>query len=401
MGTDMGAKMPIIKRSLEPQLKQLVDWFPVVTVTGPRQSGKTTLVRNVFPDRTYVNLEDPRLRAAAREDPMGFLEDRPKQLIIDEAQNVPELFSALQVIVDESADQAQYVLSGSQNFALLKAVKQSLAGRVGMLRLLPLSLGELAAQPEENQDPKSAQLLDFSLRGGYPRLRVKGMKPATFFDAYIETYLERDVAGLLDVRNIASYREVLRLLAHNAGKLLNYSRLANDAGVALNTVRGWVAMLESSYLIFTLQPFHANLRKRLTRTPKVYFHDTGLLCHLLGIRTTEQLVESEYFGAVFENLVIEETLKSHHNNGRQPALYFYRDDSKREADLIDLTIPETPRIAEIKSSTMYHHHYARTLNAIADDISVPADNRWVILRGGDARDVDGVHARSVADWLDA
>ena len=424
----------MIERELHKRLLELALWFPIVAVTGPRQSGKTTLVRAAFPSYTYVNLEDPRLRSEAREDPMGFLENRPKRLIIDEAQHAPEIFSALQLKADESPENGQYVISGSQNFALLQAVKQSLAGRVGMLRLLPFSYAELentalaagvtsnAREREAESAPPSpiahaapapgmppapspiatpapSPINSFMLLGGYPRLRVTRMDPAAFFDSYIETYLERDVAGLLEVRNIASYRKVLKLLAHNAGNLLNYARLASDAGVAVNTVRAWVGMLESSYMIFTLQPYFANIRKRLTKTPKVYFYDVGLLCFLLGIRTIEELVASEYRGAIFENMVIAETLKHHHNLGRRPEAYFYRDDSKREVDLLDFTFARQPRIAEIKASTMYHHRYSRWLNGVAAEIAVPSEARFVILQGGVARKVDGVQVVPAPQWL--
>ena len=327
----------MIPRDMAGLLKDMARWFPVVSVTGPRQSGKSTLVRSVFPDYAYVNLEDPQQGRRALEDPVGFIRNASSPLIIDEAQRAPELFSMVQVVSDERGTPGQFVLSGSQNFLLLKGISQSLAGRVGLLKLLPLSFAELASA---GGGPSADE---FMVKGGYPRLYDIDIPLRIYYEGYVDTYLERDIAGYLDVRNMASFRTFLALCAQNVGNLLNIARLASDAGVSAATARAWLSMLESSYVIYLLQPYHANTRKRLTKTSKLYFHDTGLLCHLLRLDSLELLLASETLGPVFENLVVAETAKRYLNQGKMPDLCFYRDDSKIEVDLIDLTDPMRPR----------------------------------------------------------
>lgn len=260
----------MIPRSMGPRALQLAARFPVVSVTGPRQSGKSTLVKNVFADYAYVNIENPQTRQQAVNDPVGFIRNRPSRLVIDEAQLAPDLFSMIQVASDQTNEPGQYVLSGSQDFLLLKRVTQSLAGRVGMLRLLPLSFSE-ASSTRYDLTPD-----EFTLRGGYPRLYDVDMPQDAFFSSYLRTYVERDVQDYLGVRDASSYRTLLELCAQCAGSLLNVSRLARDAGVSRESVSSWLSMLESSYIVFRLRPYHANMRKRLTKTPKLYFYDTGL-----------------------------------------------------------------------------------------------------------------------------
>lgn len=238
----------MIQRELEPVVRRLTQWFPIVSVTGPRQSGKSTLVRTAFPDYEYINLENVDTLAAAQRDPVAFIRERPRKLIIDEAQLVPELFNMLQVVSDEENVAGQYVLSGSQNFLLLKRITQSLAGRVGILRLLPFSVREL------HTTDNGWSIDELILRGGYPRLYDAKIPLQLYFDSYLSTYLERDVAGYLDVRNVRSYESTIRLLAQVTGNLLNLTRLANDVGVSTKTVRQWLSMLESSYIVFELPP---------------------------------------------------------------------------------------------------------------------------------------------------
>lgn len=383
----------MIPRSMASHAIQLSTWFPIVSVTGPRQSGKSTLVREVFPDYEYVNLENPQTRQQALADPVGFIESRPNRLVIDEAQLAPELFSMIQVASDETNKTGQYVLSGSQNFLLLKQITQSLAGRVGMLRLLPLSFSEAkSARANLTTDL-------FMFRGGYPRLYDVDMPQDTFFSSYLRTYVERDVQGYLGVRDLSSYRTLLELCAQCAGSLLNESRLASDAGVSRESVRSWLSMLESSYIVFRLRPYHANLRKRLTKTPKLYFYDTGLLCYLLRIRTLDQLLRSPYLGMVFENLVIEERMKAHLNAGREPDLYFYRDESKVEVDLIDLTDPDGSLLVEIKSSKTYRPSFSRHLSSVGDELGIPRERRFVVERAEGDFEADGAQVRNAETWL--
>lgn len=384
----------MISRSMASRALKLSTWFPVVSVTGPRQSGKSTLVKEVFSDYAYVNLENPQTRRQALVDPVGFINNRPNRLVIDEAQLAPELFSMIQVSSDESNEPGQYVLSGSQNFLLLKQITQSLAGRVGLLRLLPLSYSEAKSANE------SLTADSFMLRGGYPRLYDVDIPLEAYFSAYIRTYVERDVQEYLGVKDLSSYRTLLELCAQCAGSLLNVSRLANDAGVSRESVNSWLSMLESSYIVFRLRPYHANMRKRLIKTPKLYFYDTGLLCYLLRIRTLGQLLTSPYLGMVFENLVIEERMKTHLNAGREPDLYFYRDESKVEVDLVDLTESDHALLAEIKSSQTYRSSFARQLNKVGDEIGIPHERRFVVERAEGDFEADGAQVRNIATWLE-
>ena len=249
----------MIERTLSTYVKDNAGWFPVVSVTGPRQSGKSTLVQHVFPDYEYVNLEDEATRSLALADPTGFIRERPSRLIIDEAQRVPELFSAIQVASDISGEPGQYVLSGSQNFLLLKQIGQSLAGRVGICKLLPLSYRECKDSGKDDT-PDS-----FMLKGGYPRLHVADIPPQVFFENYLQTYVMRDVAGYIDERSIKAFRTLVELCAQSCGSLLNVARLSNDVGVSRATIDSWLSILESSYILFRLQPYHANIRKRLVK----------------------------------------------------------------------------------------------------------------------------------------
>lgn len=383
----------MIPRIMAAQVRQMASWFPVVSVTGPRQSGKSTIVRTTFPSYAYVNLEDPQMRRSALDDPVGFIRNRPSHLIIDEAQYAPELFSMIQVVSDERGGTGQYVLSGSQNFLLLKSITQSLAGRVGMLRLLPFSY-------EEVRHANSGMSADeFMLRGGFPRLYDTGMPSRPFFESYVSTYVERDVANYLDVRNLSSFRNFLRLCALNVGNLVNYASLARDADVDARTAKAWLSILESSYVTFSLMPFFSNEGKRLTKSPKLYFYDTGLLCHLLGIDALPELLLSSHLGAVFENLVVSETMKRHLNAGKEPQLLFYRDDSKVEVDLLDFTDASNRQIIEIKAGETYRERFATHLNSVGDRLGISQDRRYVVARVASSFDADDARVVSAADWL--
>lgn len=383
-----------ISRLLEEPLEQLASWFPVVSLRGPRQSGKSTLVRHVFSRYEYVNLEDPQTRMIAREDPMSFIANHSSKLIIDEAQYAPDIFSAIQLAVDKGDNTSQYVLTGSQNFLMLKSIGQSLAGRVGLLSLLPFSYKELYRTFQDSNAVDS-----FMLQGGYSRIYAAHIPPSVYFASYIQTYIERDVAEVLDVRNKAAFQKLLLGCAQTAGKLLNITSLAQLAGVSTPTARQWLSVLESSYLTFLLQPYHTNPRKRLVKTPKLYFYDTGLLCHLLKITTWEELVRSPYLGTVFENLIVCETAKYHFNVGENPELYFYRDDSKREIDLLDFTHPASPQAIEIKSSHMYHDKYAKQLSAVGTELGIEPSNQYVVCRVESSYHARSANVVSARDWL--
>lgn len=383
----------MIERDIAPWVQKNATWFPVLSITGPRQSGKSTLVRALFSDYQYVNLEDPGTLAMALDDPVGFIRNKPSRLVIDEAQLAPELFNMIQVVSDEVGTPGQYVLSGSQNFLLLKQVTQSLAGRVALLRLLPFSYKEL------NQANQRVELHDFICRGGYPRLYDVGIPPEVYYENYLETYITRDASGYVDPRNLGLFRSFIVACATNCSNLLNLTGLANDVGVSVPTARSWLSMLEASYVVFLLQPYHANLRKRLTKTPKLYFYDTGLLCHLLGIHTADQMMASKQRGAIFEDLVIEETVKRHLNAGRQPQLFFYRDDSKIEVDLVDMTDASALELVEIKSSATYRPAFARHLSHVGELLGVDTSDQSIVMDASETTVVNGRKVWSMTDWL--
>ena len=299
----------------------------LLPVTGPRQSGKTTLCRQTFPDLRYVNLEAPDQRDFAESDPRGFLSQWGEGIIIDEIQHVPELLSYLQVIADERGENGLFVLTGSEQFRLSDAINQSLAGRTALLRLLPFSL-------RERRRTGASDAIDEVIFGGfYPRLLDQGLDPRQALGDYFETYVERDVRRLGSIRNLSAFRSFLRLCAGRVGQLANLSSLGSDAGVSHTTAREWLTVLEASYIVFQLQPYHANIRKRLVKSPKLYFYDVGLASYLLGIETPEQVATHPLRGALFENVVVTEALKHRFNRGQQPNLSFFRDSSGLECDL--------------------------------------------------------------------
>lgn len=301
----------------------------MVALTGPRQSGKTTLARALFPDKPYVSLENPDTRAFADTDPRGFLATYESGAIFDEVQRCPALFSYLQGVVDASPGMGRFILTGSQQFGLMSGITQSLAGRVGMVQLLPFSLGELA---EAGRAPGD---LETSIHeGGYPPLHDRALATADWFAAYASTYLERDVRALINVRELATFQLFLGMCASRAGQLVNLSSLANDCGITHNTARAWLSVLEASYIVFLVQPHHRNFSKRLIKSPKLYFCDTGLLCWLLGIADKSQLVTHAMRGALFENWVATELLKGRWNRGLPANLYFWRDSTGNEIDFL-------------------------------------------------------------------
>ena len=340
----------MIPRRLEKKLQDLLRLFPVVSVTGPRQSGKTTLVQHAFPKLPYISLEDPDNNEFARNDPRGFLDNFKKGAIIDEAQRVPELFSYLQGIVDNDK-KAKFVLSGSQNFLLSERISQSLAGRVGILDLLPFSMYEL----------KAAKLLGASFetvafKGFYPRIFDQKISPKDFFPSYVQTYVERDVRQIINVTDLHTFSVFLKLCAGRAGQLLNLSEISNDSGMTVNTIKSWINLLETSYIVFRLYPHHRNFNKRLIKMPKLYFYDTGLLCYLLNIKNVTQLKSHYAKGAIFENLIITELQKRRFHTQYDQDLYFWRDHKGREIDLI-LEEGKTLIPIEIKSGVTKKGNY--------------------------------------------
>jgi len=319
----------MIARVLEARLRDLAGKFPIVTVTGPRQSGKTTLCRAVFPDKPYVSLEAPDIQEYARRDPRGFLADHDEGAVLDEVHRVPELLSYLQPLVDEQPTRGRFVLTGSANFALLQSLGQSLAGRTGLLELLPLSLEEIRRFPEPPDD-----LLTLLWRGSYPALYDRELEAGDWYPSYVSTYLERDVRTILSVGDLLAFQTFLRLCAGRVSHLVNFSGLAADAGVTHNTARAWLSVLEAGYVAWRLPPFHVNLSKRLVKTPKLHFTDSGLACYLLGIRSADQLRDHPLRGAIFETWVASEILKSRVHRGLPPSLSFFRDRKGLEVDIV-------------------------------------------------------------------
>lgn len=369
----------MIPRDAESTLRTLASGFPVVAVTGPRQSGKSTLVRAIFNDRPYVSLEDPDRREFATDDPRGFLGQFSQGAILDEVQRCPDLFSYIQGHVDRKGRLGEWVLTGSQQFGMMSAVTQSLAGRVGMLALLPFGLSELKAVQ------KVPETLDQLLwKGAYPPLYDRPVEPAMWYGSYVQTYLERDVRQLLDVRDLTLFQRFLRLLAGRTGQLLNQSALADETGVSHNTIREWTSVLEASYIIHRLPPHHRNFNKRLVKTPKVYFLDTGLAAWLLGIETAQQLATHPLRGALFETWVVSEYLKARWNRGLPSNLSFWRDRSGREVDLvIDKGVKLRP--VEIKSGATVSRDAFRGLERWCELAGTEATKPTLIYGGTEAR----------------
>jgi predicted AAA+ superfamily ATPase len=330
----------MIKRDAEAELIALSRQFRAVAVTGPRQSGKTTLVRKVFDQKPYVSLENPDTRRYAQEDPRGFLGDFPEGAILDEIQRAPAIFSYLQQILDEASNPGLFILTGSNNFLLQENISQSLAGRVGYLFLLPLSLNEI-----KQLEMQSNQLL---IKGGYPYLFNKEVSIGKFYANYISTYVERDLRLLKNITNLYAFERFLHLCAGRVGQLLNMNNLATEVGVDVKTIASWIGVLETSFVAFRLQPYYKNYNKRIVKTPKFYFYDTGLATSLLGISEPEELALSPFRGGLFENLVVVEFLKHHFNNGINNKLWFWRNNTGNEIDLlVDNGLKQIP--IEIKS----------------------------------------------------
>ncbi len=315
--------------------------FPVITVTGPRQSGKTTLVRETFSEKKYVSLEDLDEREFAINDPRGFLKTYKGGTIIDEIQYAPNLFSYLQSHVDSSKVMAEFILTGSQHFLLIEKVTQSLAGRSCILQLLPLCIEELLPPP-------TASPFDFIYKGFYPALYQHSIDPSLFYKSYINTYVERDVRSLKNIKNLSLFKTFLHLCAGRIGQLLNLSSLGADCGIDQETVKSWLSLLETSYILFLLRPHHTNFNKRVTKQPKLYFYDTGLVSHLLGIETEEDLLRNYARGSLFENYVALELIKQRYNLGKESNLFFWRDHTGHEVDFI---IEKPPQLIPIEAKS--------------------------------------------------
>lgn len=367
----------MINRSLEGAIKENLNYFPIVTVTGPRQSGKTTLIRSMFPDMPYCTLENPDTLSLALDDPMAFLTQHEDGMVLDEVQNAPQLLSFLQGIVDEHKGR-KYILSGSSQFSLQNSISQSLAGRTAVLELLPFSLAEL----EGTVALDNVDHLMYS--GFYPAVMAGENIPRLFYPAYVRTYLERDVRSLLQVKDIYQFQTFLRLCAGRVGSLFNASELSNEVGVSVNTVRSWLSILQASYIVFMLHPYYENSRKRLTKTPKIYFYDTGLACYLLGIENEQQLSSDRMRGHLFENMVVADVMKRYCHQGKSPELMFYRDSNGNEIDLL-VAHGQSIEGYEIKSSSTYNSSFETGFCSITPSLESRLVRRAVVYNGTQER----------------
>ena len=320
----------MILRDAEKTIHVMLRGFPIVTITGPRQSGKTTLARAIFADKPYASLEDPDIRLFARDDPRSFLDRFPDGAVLDEIQRCPELLSYLQSRVDADGRMGLYILTDSQQFGLLSKITQSLAGRTAFLELLPFSLPEL-----KKTDLLPTQVDTILYKGSYPPIYDRDIPPNIWFSAYTTTYIERDVRQILQIQNLETFQRFIRLCAGRTGQLLNLSALASECGITHNTVKSWISVMEASYIVFLLRPHHANFKKRLVKMPKLYFYDVGLASWLLGIRTPEHITNHPLRGALFETFILSELLKSRMNKGERPSLFFWRDSNGNEVDVIE------------------------------------------------------------------
>jgi uncharacterized protein len=364
----------MIERTIKSKMQSLADKFQVITLTGPRQSGKTTLVKDAFSSLPYVSLETPDIRQIALADPRGFLSNYPNGAVLDEVQNTPELFSYIQGIVDEDRG-VQFILTGSSNFLLMEKISQTLAGRTAILHLLPFSYAELeiGALTFENYE-------SLIFKGQYPRIYDRDISPTDFYPAYIQTYVERDVRLMKNIGDINSFIQFIQLCAGRTGQLLNYTSLANDAGISPNTAKAWISVLESSYILYRLQPFHRNFNKRLVKSPKLYFYDTGVACSLLGIREENQIGLHYMKGTLFENLIINEFIKHNFNRGDNRMPYFWQDSQGKEIDCLlvdgDHIVP-----VEIKSGKTMANHYFDNLKYWQKLSGTPESKDYVVYGG--------------------
>lgn len=379
----------MIPRIATQTLRKLARGYPIVAITGPRQSGKTTLARGTFPRKVYVSLEDPDERGLAEHDPRGFLARFPDGAILDEAQRAPALFSYLQTRVDEIRKPGMFVLTGSQQFGLLAGITQTLAGRVGLVQLLPFSIAEL-----KRARLLSGNLNDILLKGSYPPIHDRRIEPHGWLANYVMTYVERDVRQVAEIRNLSLFQRFLKMCAARCGQLLNLSSLANDCGITHVTARAWMSVLEAGYIVHLLVPHHANFGKRLVKTPKLYFYDTGLAAYLLGIRDAKHLAIHPARGALFEALVIGEWMKGRYNSGLPANCYFWRDNVGNEIDLV-IEQGENMQPIEIKSGATLAGDYFVSLRRWLDYAGSRGTHPLLVYGGARAVQRDGVE---VVPW---
>ena len=380
-----------IKRKIEDVVISAAKQFPVLTITGPRQSGKTTLVKNIFKDKPYVNLELPDVSDRIQQDPRSFFNKYKDGVVIDEIQRLPELMRYIQGIVDVRKQPGMFVLTGSNQFMLLNQVSESLAGRVALFKLLPFSISELASSiPNMPTD-------DWLINGFYPAVQAHNLPPYRTYQNYYDTYLERDLRSMINIKNLLDFKKFVRLCAGRVGQILNASTLSNETGVSVHTIKSWLSILEASYVIFLLPPWYDNINKRLVKSPKMYFYDTGLASYILGIENTNQLSRDPLRGSLFENMVVSEFFKKRFNRGLDARYYYFRDNHGNETDLI---IPQGHDLSavEIKSSQTYNKDFLKGINQLKKIYPERCKNNLLIYDGEDIgriKDTEVINFRSI------
>ncbi len=365
----------MIERELSKKLIELSKKFPAVVVSGPRQSGKTTLVKDVFPHKPYILLEDPDHRAYAQEDPRGFLAQFPNGAVLDEVQRVPLLFSYLQGILDENDIPGLFILTGSQNYLMMEKVTQSLAGRVAILNLMPFSCDELSSGGITFEIYE-----EYIYNGFYPRKHDRDIKSVDFYSNYVRTYIERDVRQLKNVQDLGQFHKFLKMCAYRNGQLLNLSSLADDCGITHNTASAWISVLETAYIVFLLRPHYKNFNKRLVKTPKLYFHDAGLVAFLCDIESIDHVSNHANKGQLFETFIINELLKKRYNSGLNSNLYFWRDKSGKEIDII-VEKAGTLYPVEIKSGQTVSTDFFKNIHSWNDLSNGNPENSFIVYGG--------------------
>jgi len=362
-----------LNRTMEDVIKEASQYFSVISVTGPRQSGKSTLLKHLFPDIPRYSMKDVNVREFAEHDPVAFLHQHPKGMFIDEVQKVPQLLEYIQGIVDDDPD-CRFLLTGSSNFELLHGLCESLPGRAGVYELLPMTY-------HESESTMSAKPLDeFLYNGLYPAICAEKNKARLFYPSYVKTYLERDVRDLLKIKDQMQFMKFMKLCAARVGSIFNASELAGQIGVDSKTITNWLSVLQASYLVTLLPPYYENISKRLVKSPKLYFNDPGLACYLLDIESPRQLARDKMRGAIFENYVVMEVIKHRYNRGLLNGVYFYRDSNQNEVDILLKEEGEITAI-EVKSSMTYHTSFESDISQLSDWIKTPVVNKMIVYTG--------------------
>jgi predicted AAA+ superfamily ATPase len=377
----------IINRRIGPEIIELSRQFPVITITGPRHSGKTTLARMLFPDTAYANLEDMQQRDFALNDPKGFLEQFPNGAVIDEIQRAPDLCSYIQVTVDQKKKNGLFILTGSHQFEMISKISQSLAGRTAIIRLLPFDLKE--AYPSINQNSK---LLDILYTGFYPRIFSDNINPSKFYSFYVSTYIERDLRQIINIKDLSRFETFIRLCAGRIGQIINYTSISNECGVDQNTIKSWLSVLEASYICRLLKPYYKNIGKRLVKAPKIYFYDSGLVCFLLGITNPEHLQNHPLFGNIFENFIVSEIIKNIFNKVETEHLFFFRDHTGNEVDIVFDNITSIDQV-EIKAAKTIHNSFLSPLRYLQTR-GIQVNSSYLVYGGEKSYTRENIHIKS-------